>query len=205
MIRLEVNEAVIVEQQQVLEAALSTNPKTQKALQKLIRQVILEARSKVVNSIRFKNGDPRNARQAVRTTVYRRILGANLNIYNSRKAHGTTSYVPTRTLRPGQRGGNRRQRTSRNLDKYEARDRGFILRWLNDGVNDRHIENFRTDERRNTWPSVSKSNKNPNTGNRGSIAARHFFQGAANSALVQSADKLANLIEIELDNILNKK
>ena len=35
MIGLEVNDAVIVEQRKVLEQALSTNPKTQKALQKL--------------------------------------------------------------------------------------------------------------------------------------------------------------------------
>ena len=47
MIGLEVNDAVIVEQRKVLEQALSTNPKTQKALQELIRQVILEARAQV--------------------------------------------------------------------------------------------------------------------------------------------------------------
>ena len=33
MVGLEVNDAIILEQQKVLEAALSTNPKTQKALQ----------------------------------------------------------------------------------------------------------------------------------------------------------------------------
>ena len=44
MIRLEINDAVIVEQKQVLEQALSTNPKTQKALQKLIRKALMEVR-----------------------------------------------------------------------------------------------------------------------------------------------------------------
>ena len=73
MIGLEVNDTVILEQQKVLEAALSTNPKTQKALQKLIRKVIMEARANVVSaaSAKIKN-DPRGAAQAVRTSVYNR-------------------------------------------------------------------------------------------------------------------------------------
>ena len=85
MIGLEVNDAVIVEQRKVLEQALSTNPKTQKALQKLIRRVVMEARSKVVSAAEnaIKN-DPRHAARAVRTAVYKKILGANINIYNSR-------------------------------------------------------------------------------------------------------------------------
>ena len=44
MIELDVNDSVIVEQRKVLEAALSTNPKTQKALQKLIRQALKDVR-----------------------------------------------------------------------------------------------------------------------------------------------------------------
>ena len=50
MIGLEFNDTVIVEQRKVLEQALSTNPKTQKALQKLIRRVVMEARAKVVSA-----------------------------------------------------------------------------------------------------------------------------------------------------------
>ena len=34
---------------------------------------------------------------------------------------------------------------------------------------------------------------------------RGFFRGAAERALVQATDVLANLIETELENILNKK
>ena len=131
MIGLEINDAVVLEQQQILEKALSTNPKTQKALQKLIRQVIMEARAKVISSEKFKNGDPRGARNAVRTAVYKKILGANINIYNSRKAHGSTSYEPPRKGLP-KRGGNRRERSPRTarIMSYDALDRGFILRWI---------------------------------------------------------------------------
>ena len=83
MIALDINDNVLVEQRKVLEQALSTNPKTQKALQKLIRQVVKQARTEVVGGIKFKDGDPRGAAQAVRTAVYKKILGANLNIYSS--------------------------------------------------------------------------------------------------------------------------
>ena len=95
MIGLEVNDAVIVEQRKVLEQALSTNPKTQKALQNLIRRVVMEARAKVVGAAEnAMKDDPRHAARAVRTAVYKKILGANINIYNSRKAHGTSNYTP---------------------------------------------------------------------------------------------------------------
>lgn len=201
MFQFEINDTVVLEQQQVLEQALSTNPKTQKALQKLIRKVIMEAREKVVSSEKFKNGDPRGARQAVRTTVYKKILGANINIYNSRKAHGATSYEPPRKGVNG-RGGNRRERSPRTsqMMSYSSLDRGFILRWLNTGAYDRSIR-FNPDNNR----KVDKWNKHPNTGNRGNIAARGWFKTSAIPALQMAVDNLANLIDTELENILNKK
>ena len=109
MIGLEVNDAVIVEQRKVLEQALSTNPKTQKALQKLIRKALMDVRPHLVAAARGAMGsDPRGAAQGIRTSVYKKILGGNVNILNMRKKAGTpTSYEPPRKLRPGQRGGNR--------------------------------------------------------------------------------------------------
>jgi hypothetical protein len=52
MFKFELNDKLIVEQRKVLEQALSTNPKTQKALQKLIQQVLKDAREQVVNATR---------------------------------------------------------------------------------------------------------------------------------------------------------
>lgn len=202
MVSLEVNDSVVLEQKQILEQALSTNPKTQAALRKLIRKVISEARKDTIGNIHFKNGDPRGARQSVRTAVYKKILGANINIYNSKKAHGVSNYTPPRKGSTG-RGGNRRPRVSRDLGKYGPLDRGFILRWVNDGMTKTvpRLINFTEREGRR----VDKWNKHPNTGNRGSITARHFFRGAAEPTLVKAADALANLIDTELENILNKK
>lgn len=200
MIDLELNDTVVVEQQRALEAALSTNPKTQKALQRLIRSVIKEARAQVVGSIEFKHGDPRGAAQSVRTAVYKRILGANINIYSGRKAHGANSYEPPRN--PSHRGGNRRTRSGRTqqIMSYGPLDRGFILRFQNDGTGDRSV-NFTANDKR----KVDKWNKHPNTGSRGAISPRNFFRNTGERAMAQAADNLANLIDTELTNMLNTK
>ena len=191
MVGLEINDAVVVEQKKVLEQALSTNPKTQKALQKLIRQVIIEARAQVVSNIKFENGDPRHTARAVRTSVYKKILGANINVYNGRKAHGSNNYEAPRTLRPGQRGGNRvpRGRNTERMLKYAPNDRQMILRWVNSGTGER----------------TAGTRGGRISGKRGSIAPRNFFKAKGDRALVQAADTLANLIDTELMNILNKK
>jgi hypothetical protein len=202
MFEFEANDAVILESQKVLEAALSTNPKTQAILRKLIRKYIMEARAQVVKGIKFDNGDPRQTARAVRTAVYKKVLGANINIYNSSKAHGSNSYTPPRKGSTG-RGGNRRKRTSRDLGKYAPLDRGFILRCVNDGMtktNPRVIQFTENDRRK-----VDKWNKHPNTGNRGAIAARHFFRLLGDRALGIMRDNLAVAIEEEMEKILMKQ
>lgn len=200
MISLELDDAVVLEQQQVLEKALSTNPKTQAALRKLIKRVIMQARAEVVSNIHFKNGDPRHSARAVRTAVYKKILGANINIYDSRKAHGTQNYTPPRTLRPGQRGGNRIKLNpdsrSYKIQHYAPLDRGMILRWVNSGTQRRQAFGGR----------MSKRGYNDSLGgNRGAIAPRNFFRGAAERALVKATGILAEMIDAELEEMLNKK
>ena len=206
MIGLEINDAVIVEQKQILEQALSTNPKTQKALQKLIRKVILEARAKIVGNIKFDNGDPRHAARAVRTVVYKQILGGNVNIYNSRKAHGSNSYEPPRVLQEGQRGGNRRPRSKRtqNIMSYDSLDRGFILRWVDEGTQRRAIERLVEIKRADGTSKFRWRADASVYGNRGSIRGRDFFRKNANPAIVLAADHLSNMIDEELETILNQ-
>lgn len=193
MFDLEFNERFIVEQRKVLEAALSTNPDTQKALRNLIKKVIKEARDETVQNIHF-DGDPRGAKHSIRRAVYKKILGANINIYNSRKAGKPTTYEPPRTLRKGQRGGNRVKRGTRTdtVMHYGPHDRGFILRFLNSGT-----EKYGKRYAGNRGGRL--------TGNRGSITARNFLSRAGEPALTKAVDNLANLIDNELTNILNKK
>ena len=209
MFEFEANGAVIMESKKVLETALSTNPKTQAVLRKMIREYVKQAREQVVNNIKFKDGDPRGARQAVRTAVYKKVLGANINILTGKKRHGESTYRPPRTLKPGQRGGNRRQRNPNktNRDKYDALDRGFILRWLNSGVSKRSIE-FKSDEARehvhrgSRGGNLNKYGKTINTGYRGSIAPRNFFRPLGDRALGIMRDNLATAIEEEMVKLL---
>ena len=192
MFGLEVNDSVVVEQRKVLEQALSTNPKTQKALQKLIQQVLKEAREQVVNATRGALAtDPRGAAESIRRITYKKILGANLNILNmKRKAGSTTNYEPPRKLKPHQRGGNRVLRGSRTntVMHYGPHDRAWILRIVNSGTTER----------------TAGTRGGRLSGNRGAIAARNFFGSAATNALSRAADNLANLIDTELMAMLNK-
>lgn len=187
MINVEFDNTVLMGEQRALEAALSTNPDTEKALRKLIRKEILEARKKVASGIKFKHGDPRNAAQSVRTVVYKAVLGANINIYNNRRAHGNTAYHPTRKLdqNPHMWGGNRRKRNSRTeqIMNYGPLDRGFILRFINQGTQDRDTI----------------------YGNRSKIGAKPFFKPGAEKAMAEAVSNLSTMIETELQNILAKQ
>ena len=196
MFSLEVNDTVFLEQKQILEQALSTNPKTQKALQKLIQQVIKQARIDTMNAIKFENGDPREAVRSIRRSVYKKILGANINIYDSRKAHGSNSYEPPR--HPSRRGGNRMARSTRTqqIMSYAPQDRAMILRWVNSGTQKRQALGGRMSKR---------GFDDSRGGNRGSIAPRNFFRNAGERALVKAVNELANLIDTELEKILSKK
>lgn len=210
MFEFEVNDQVILEQQKVLESALSSSPETQKVLRKIIRRYILEARAEIVRNIPFEQGDPRGAARAVRTAVYKKVFGANVNILTGRKRHGESTYRPPRTLRPGQRGGNRRKRTTLDRGKYDALDRGFILRWLNSGVGERAIS-FKTDEARehvhrgSRGGNLQKYGKTINTGYRGNIAPRNFFRPLGDRALGIMRDNLATAIEEEVAKIMGGK
>lgn len=194
MFKFELNDKLIVEQRKVLEQALSTNPKTQKALQKLIQQVLKDAREQVVNATRGAlDSDPRGAAQSIRRVVYKKLLGANLNILNMRRRAGNpTNYEPPRKLdlNPHQRGGNRVPRGSRTntVMHYGPHDRGWILRIVNSGTGEREagIKGGRL------------------SGSRGRIAPRNFFGSEATSALGKAADNLAHLIDTELMAMLNK-
>lgn len=193
MFDFEVNDNVILQQQRVLEQALSTNPKTQKALQKLINKVMKEAREQVVNATEGKlESDPRGAAHSIRRVTYKKILGANLNILNMRRRAGRpTEYEPPRKLKPHQRGGNRVPRGARTdaIMHYGPHDRAWILRMVNSGTRDR----------------TAGTRGGRLHGNRGAIAPRNFFGSSARGALNMAAENLALMIEEQLENMLTKK
>jgi hypothetical protein len=186
--------------EQKLQKLKTDNPGFEQRLRAVIRKVLGHARANLrkdaASGLRMES-DPRHAYKAVRYAVYKRLLGGQVNILNSRKAGGETGYRPARTLTPGQRGGNRRVRNSRSLDIYEGKDRGFVLRWLNGGMtktNPRVIRFTENDSRK-----VDKWNKHPNTGNRGAIAPRNWFRSASLNELQTVSGEMQTLI----DKIIN--
>ena len=195
------------EQMKQLDALLASNPDMEKRMQAVVRKVLSKAQSQMRNDIHAGlPHDPRQAYKAVRKAVYRRILGGNINILRKNRASGkTTSYVPTRTLKSGQRGGNRKLRSERTLrmDSYAADDRGFILFWLNSGTQQRNVKGFAQDKHRanvkrgSQGGDVSKYGKLSmvNTGNRGSVSSKNIF--------ASNIISLGNFIDQELTKEFN--
>ena len=169
----------ILKVKESFDAALSSSPEMEKKLRKIVRDEIAAARAGMVNRARNALGnDPRGAAQSVRSSVYKSLLGGQVNILEGRGGGSSSSYSPARTLREGQRGGNRRPRSARTeqVDGYGPGQRGFILRFVNSGTSERQTR----------------------YGNRGSIAARNWFRTAGDAELNAAAERIARVIEEEL-------
>ena len=165
-----------VELRKELEHLLMTNPDMEKKVQKIIGKVLAVVRHNMTEAARAEmKEDPRYAAKSVRFIVYRQILGGNVNILRKKRAGAPGNYEPPRTLIPGQRGGNRRQRSERTkmLQSYMGSDRGFILRFLNAG----------TEQRTTKY------------GNRGSIDSRQWFRARSQAAMETASQTLANYID----------
>ena len=165
------------------ERLMTTNPKMENKLRKAIHTLILEAREKVASVAETKLlNDPRKTAHAIRSTVYREVFGANLNLLSSKKANSPGPIPPVRyrlqtetNSKGNHRGGNRRPRSSRTIQMlgYQGFDRAFVLRWTSDGTADRTTR----------------------YGSRGAIAPRGWFPPAATNALNQMADQLVKMID----------
>ena len=168
------------------------------AIRKILGQARAELRKDAASGLDMKS-DPRHAYKAVRFAVYKRIFGGQVNILQSRRAGSRTNYEPERTLNASKRGGNRRARSNRTQDvmSYEGVDRGFILRFLNDGMTKTNPRTIRFTE--NDRRKVDQWNKHPNTGNRGSIAARNWFGPRSQRELERASAHIQELI----DKIIN--
>lgn len=193
----------LVQQRKELDQLLMKNPAMEKKMQKIIRTVLGKVRRALASDAKnAMKSDPRQAYKAVRTAVYRRILGGQVNILNKKKAGAPGSYVPTKTLKSGQRGGNRRVRSPRTraLQGYQGSDRGFILRFLNSGTSDRYI-NFLPDSSRehvhrgSQGGNVKKYGRTINTGRRGNIASRNWFGQRSHVEMENAAANLERMID----------
>ena len=196
-----------------LDALLMKDPKMEKKIQHIIGRALRKAEKKMesyVDTSVLKN-DPRHAAKAIRYTVYRRILGGNLNILHGKQRGAATGYTPARHPSSG-RGGNRKARSERTIrmEGYEGADRSFILRFQNSGARvgggNRSLGDFRTDEHRakvkrgSQGGNVNKYGKTVNTGSRGRIAARNWFGNISDSYM----QEVAATIEAEVDKAISE-
>lgn len=186
------------EQVKQLRRMMSEDPYFRRRVNAVIKTVLSEARREVTQHAQgAMDSDPRHAYKAVRSAVYRRILGGNLNILQKRKAGAPTSYQKPRKGLP-KRGGNRWGRSERTieLEGYEGTDRGFILRFVNAGASNRKIKTY-TDSAGDRWSLRTSVKK----GNRGNIAARNWFGNASQAALDKASIRMENFI----DQIINEE
>lgn len=196
-----------------LDALLTSSPGMEKRIKRIIGKALRQAEKKMESYIAsdvLKN-DPRSARKALRYTVYRRILGGNLNILQGKRRGAVSSYTPERHPSPG-RGGNRKARSERTIrmEGYEGADRSFILRFQNAGARvgggNRELgrTNFKVDEHRanvkrgSQGGNVNKYGKTVNTGNRGHIAAQNWFGNVSDRYM----SEVAASIEYEVDKAI---
>ena len=175
--------------------ASTQNPMMRKRINEVIRQVLSKVRKSLQGQaqqgLQMKS-DPRQAYKAVRMAVYRRIFGGNVNILQSRKAGRGKLYEPQR--HPSRIGGNRMKRNERtiNLMSYEGKDRGFVLRFLNQGTAVRYTggRNGRTQEERERFAQAHNGR-----GHRGSITARNWFGHASQQELENASQDIDRMID----------
>ena len=191
MINLEFDNAVVMRQKAALESMLVSNPDTAANIRKLITQEIAKSRAAISQSAKGEMAsDPRQAYKAVRRSVYKSILGGQVNIFNPRGGASSSgsSFVKARKLdnNPHQRGGNRRKRSARTdqVDGYVGKDRGFILRFVNSGISKPRQTRY---------------------GNRGVIAARNWLATSGQRELEAAAERLSALIDKELVKMMSEK
>jgi hypothetical protein len=180
-IQVELNEQLVDQQNRAFGRLMATDKETRKRIQKIIREELKDAAKRLREDATYElKEDPRKAFRAVKSSVYRRILGGNVSILNPRRAGARYQLIRNRKLdiNPHQHGGNRRARSARTeqVDSYFGKDRAFILRFVSSG----------TAERKTRY------------GNRGSIAARNWFQNMAPREMDLAAGNLAEVIEEEL-------
>lgn len=182
MVHAELNRNVAQNTSEALAVLFVNNPDTRKRIRKIIREELKDAAKRLREDAKYEmDEDPRKAYRAVKSSIYRKILGGNVSILNPRKAGARYQLVRPRKLdqNPRQHGGNRRKRSERTnaIDSYFGKDRAFILRFVNNGTNDRQTR----------------------YGNRGRISVSgNWFPNMGQKELELAAENLANVVNEEL-------
>ena len=174
----------------------------EKRLRDAIRKVLAEVRAQMQGSAQTDLGmqsDPRKAYKAVRYAVYKRLLGGQVNILDSRRTQ-RMEYNPPRKLKPKQRGGNRTTRNERTqaLMEYYGGSRAFVLRFLNAGTEARYNggRNGTTQQQRDKFILAHGGRAY-----RGAIGARNWFGPRSQHELQNAAARIQDIV----DRVINEE
>lgn len=187
--RVEINESVAEAQLRALARLLVNDPATRKDVKRVFSKEIRAARRRVSKDVKNNmDNDPREAYKAVKSAIYKRIIGGNISDLSRRGGVRVMGiYRKYRKLddNPHQWGGNRRKVSDRTkqLDGYLGKDRGFILRFFDAG----------TDVRQTRY------------GNRGAIRARRLFSYSAVMQMETAASNIGVKLEELFPEVYNKE
>lgn len=169
---------------------LLSDKEMNKKVKAVVRKVLNNATKKIrMDAKGMMPNDPRHAYKAVRATVYRRLLGGNVNILNRKKA--TNIRVQ---MSGGERGQSKR---TEQLSSYYGADRGFILRFQNAGTTTRVVKglNGRSGFIGSYDDRNGKRSYRGGLGNRGKLNARNWFADSSQHAMNQAADDFCKEID----------
>lgn len=167
--------------------------KTMEAKVRRIVAKVLEAAKQDVR-LRVSGSFSRDAHMAIRKSVYKKILGGNINIITPRWSYGRRAPLPPVyhklehdvNSKGNHRGGNRMPRSSRTEDQltYMGSDRGFILRFINSGTPGRTTNGTRRV---------------------GNISKRNWFPGISQAAINNAAEMFNSLVDKLIEKEFNNK
>ena len=186
------NTIVEIENNVRLDLLLTHNREMDKKLNDLTKKVIRKARGELVKNARVgldMDSDPRSAYRAIKSTVYRRIKGGNVSILSKRRASSKRFPLPPTTR-------TRSKRTEQLLSYYGA-DRGFILRFLNNGTEPRAVKGM--NGRRGFRDDESFGGKEA-FGYRGQIKGHNWFGHASQAEMERAAAELEKMIDELISN-----
>ena len=171
-----------------LDKLLTTNKAMEAKVQRIVRKVLGEVVGRMRG--RMQGFSTKEAYRAIRKSVYKKVLGGNVNIIPPFYGSGKRAPLPpvrhrlvTETNSKGNhRGGNRMPRSRRTEDllTYWGSDRGFILRFLNEGTPKRSTNGIR---------------------NVGQIAGNRWFERMSQDEL----ERTAHMFDTLMDKLINEE
>ena len=206
MIKMEVDSQLLENQRNALKACMAVDSEFEKRLREHIFEELKRVRFTIADNINFKNGDPRGTARAVKRYVAAKYLGGVVSIRSPKTMSGSTNnYEPPRTLRPGQRGGNRMPRSLSTHTRmhYGPQDRNFILNFLNAGTAPRYANGRNVTGNNNNRRNFFKLQEEGDW-YRGSIAPRNFFGTLGEPAMKTALENIVKMIDEEWQNLLKE-